>query len=70
MKVVSEVMKAPIPVLDTYLLKPNDFAREPGAAPNFQGIQAMFDVYTAEKMLEKKLDANTLKHPTIVAPIE
>jgi ABC-type nitrate/sulfonate/bicarbonate transport system substrate-binding protein len=70
MKVVSEVMKAPIPVLDTYLLKPNDFAREPGAAPNFQGIQAMFDVYTDAKMLPKKLDASTLKHPKIVAPME
>jgi ABC-type nitrate/sulfonate/bicarbonate transport system substrate-binding protein len=70
MKVVSEVMKAPIPVLDTYLLKPNDFAREPGAAPNFAGIQAMFDVYTDNKMLPKKLDASTLKHPKIVAPME
>ncbi len=70
MKVVSEVMKAPIPVLDTYLLKPNDFAREPGAAPNFEGIQAMFDVYTDNKMLPKKLDASGLKHPKIVAPME
>ena len=63
MKVVSEVMKAPIPVLDTYLLKPNDFAREPGAAPNFAGIQAMFDIYTDNKMISKKLDASTLKNP-------
>jgi hypothetical protein len=57
-------------VLDTYLLKGNDFAREPGAAPNFAAIQAMFDVYTNEKMLSKKLDAGTLKHPSIVAPIQ
>ena len=70
MKVVSEITKAPIPVLDTYLLKGNDFAREPGAAPNFGAIQAMFDVYTEEKMLSKKLDASKLKHPSIVAPIE
>ena len=70
MKVVSEITKAPIPVLDTYLLKGNDFAREPGAAPNFAAIQAMFDVYTSEKMLSKKLDAGSLKHPSIVAPIE
>ena len=70
MKVVSEITKAPIPVLDTYLLKGNDFAREPGAAPNFAAIQAMFDVYTSEKMLTKKLDAGTLKHPSIVAPME
>ena len=70
MKVVSEVMKAPISVLDTYLLKPNDFAREPGAAPNFAGIQAMFDVYTDTGLIDKKLDVNAFKHPTIVAPIE
>jgi ABC-type nitrate/sulfonate/bicarbonate transport system substrate-binding protein len=70
MKVVSEITKAPIAVLDTYLLKGNDFAREPGAAPNFAGIQAMFDVYTNEKMLSKKLDAMQLKHPSIVAPLE
>lgn len=70
LKVVNEVMKAPIPVLDSYLLKQNDFAREPGAAPNFDAIQAMFDVYTDTKMIDKKLDAKTLKHPTIAAPIE
>jgi sulfonate transport system substrate-binding protein len=34
----------PVPVLDAYLLKSNDFAREPGAAPDFAGIQAMLDV--------------------------
>jgi ABC-type nitrate/sulfonate/bicarbonate transport system substrate-binding protein len=70
LKVVSEVMKAPIPVLDSYLLKKNDFAREPGGAPNFAAIQAMFDVYTETKMIDKKLDAKTLRHPTIHAPME
>ena len=70
MKVVSEITKAPVAVLDTYLLKGNDFAREPGAAPNFAAIQAMFDVYTAEKMIPGKLDAMTLRHPTIHAPME
>jgi ABC-type nitrate/sulfonate/bicarbonate transport system substrate-binding protein len=70
LKVVNEVMKAPIPVLDSYLLKSNDFAREPGAAPNFAAIQAMFDVYTETNMIGKKLDAKALKHPTIVAPME
>ena len=70
MKVVSEITKAPVAVLDTYLLKGNDFAREPGAAPNFPAIQAMFDVYTDTKMIDKKLNAMSLKHPTVVAPIE
>ena len=67
---MSEITKAPIAVLVTYLLKSNDFAREPGGAPNFAGIQAMFDVYTDTGMISKKLDASALKHPSVVAPIE
>ena len=70
MKVVNEIMKVPVEVLDTYLLKPNDFAREPGAAPNFAGIQAMLDVYYDTGMIPKKLDVRELRHPNIVAPIE
>ena len=70
LKVVNEVIKAPIPVLETYLLKPNDFAREPGAAPNFAGIQAMFDIYADTGMIARKLDAAQFRHPSIVAPIE
>ncbi|PWB63983.1 MAG: nitrate ABC transporter substrate-binding protein [Bradyrhizobiaceae bacterium] len=70
LKVVSEVIKAPVPVLDTFLLKPNDFAREPGAAPNFAAIQAMLDIYTETGMISKKLDAAKFKHPSIVAPIQ
>jgi ABC-type nitrate/sulfonate/bicarbonate transport system substrate-binding protein len=70
LKVDSEVMKAPTAVLDTFLLKPNDFAREPGAAPNFAGIQAMLDVYAETGMISKKLDASTFKHASIVAPIK
>ena len=70
MKVVSEITKAPIPVLDTYLLKGNVFAREPGAAPNFAGIQAMFDIYADTGMIARKLDAAQFRHPSIVAPLE
>jgi NitT/TauT family transport system substrate-binding protein/sulfonate transport system substrate-binding protein len=70
LKVVNEVMKAPIPVLETYLLKDNDFARDPGAAPNFDAIQKMLDVYTETGMLPKKMDVAQFKHPTIVAPIK
>ena len=68
--VVSEITKVPVRVLDTYLLKSNDFAREPGGAPNFAAIQAMLDVYADTGMINKKLDANQFKHPTIVAPME
>ena len=70
LKVVNEVIKAPIPVLETYLLKPNDFAREPGAAPNFAGIQAMFDIYAESGMIKEKLDVARFRHASVVAPIE
>jgi len=70
LKVVNEVIKAPVEVLDTYLLKPNDFAREPGAAPNFAGIQTMFDIYAESGMIKDKLDVGRFRHASIVAPLE
>jgi ABC-type nitrate/sulfonate/bicarbonate transport system substrate-binding protein len=70
LKVVNEVIKAPIEVLDTYLLKANDFAREPGAAPNFAGIQAMLDIYAETGMIKQKLDVSQFRHQSIVAPLE
>jgi ABC-type nitrate/sulfonate/bicarbonate transport system substrate-binding protein len=70
LKVVNEVMKAPIPVLETYLLKDNDFGRDPGAAPNFPAIQIMYDTFTETGMLPKKMDVSQFKHPTIVAPLK
>jgi ABC-type nitrate/sulfonate/bicarbonate transport system substrate-binding protein len=70
LKVVNEVIKAPVEVLDTYLLKPNDFAREPGAAPNFAGIQAMFDIYAETGMIKQKLDVAQFRHPNLAAPLE
>lgn len=69
LKVVNEVLKAPIPVLETYLLKENDFGRDPGAAPNFEAIQKMLDIYAATGMLPK-LDVAQFKHPSIVAPLQ
>ncbi len=69
LKVVSEVLKAPVPVLDTYLLKDNDFGRDPDAAPNFEAIQKMLDIYAETGMLPK-LDVAQFKHPTIVAPLQ
>jgi len=70
LEVVSEVIKAPVAVLDSYLLKANDFAREKGAAPNFPAIQAMFDIYAETGMIARKLDVSEFRHPSIVAPIE
>ena len=69
LKVVSEQLKAPIPVLETYLLKDNDFGRDPGAAPNFPAMQKMLDIYAETGMLPK-LDVMQFKHPTIVAPLQ
>src|SRR5712691_355071 len=70
LKVVAEVTKASVEVLDTYLLRSNDFAREPGARPNFPAIQAMFDIYAETGMVPEKLDAACFRHPSIVAPLE
>jgi ABC-type nitrate/sulfonate/bicarbonate transport system substrate-binding protein len=70
MKVVSEIMKVPVPVLDTYLLKDNDFARRPDASPDFPAIQAMLDTYFAEGLVTKKLSANDFKSDKVVAPIQ
>lgn len=69
LKVVSEQLKAPIPVLESYLLKENDFGRDPGAAPNFPAMQKMLDIYAETGMLPK-LDVMQFKHPTIVAPLQ
>jgi sulfonate transport system substrate-binding protein len=63
MSVVSEITKVPAAVLDTYLLKPNDFAREEGGAPNFAGIQAMLDVYYDTGMIGRKLDVGPAQTP-------
>src|SRR6201994_1245083 len=68
LKVVNEVLKAPIPVLDTYLLKDNDFGRDPGAAPNFTAIQKMLDIYNEAGMLPK-MDVAQFKGP-VTAPIQ
>ena len=57
-------------MLDTHLLRANDFAREDGAKPHFPAIQAMFDIYAETKMVPEKLDAAKFRHATIVAPIE
>jgi len=70
LKVVNEVIKVPLDVLDTYLMKPNDFARESGAAPNFAAIQAMFDIYAETGMIKEKLDVSRFRRADIVAPLE
>lgn len=70
MKVVSEVMRVPVPVLETYLLKENDFARRPDASPDFPAIQAMLDIYEQTGLVTKKLTATDFRDAKVVAPIE
>jgi ABC-type nitrate/sulfonate/bicarbonate transport system substrate-binding protein len=69
LKVVSEVTRAPVEVLDAYLLKDYDFGRDPGAAPNFTAIQGMLDGYAETGMLARKLDVSAFRNPSLVAPI-
>lgn len=69
LKVVSEITKAPIPVLDSYLLKANDFARDDGGKPNFEAIQSEMDSFTAAGLMSQKLDVNLFRNPAVAAPI-
>lgn len=70
LKIVSEIFKAPPAVFEPFYFKTNDFARDPGAAPNFEGIQTLFTIYAEVGMLPKKLDVKDFRHPTIVAPMK
>jgi len=70
LRVVNEVTRAPIEVLESYLLRPNDFAREDGARPNWEGIQAMLDIYAEAGMVRERLQVQRFRHATIAAPIE
>jgi len=70
LKVVSEVTRAPVPVLDTYLLKGNDFARDPGMAPNFPAIQSLLDSFTQAGLMSQKVDVASFKNGDIHAPIK
>lgn len=70
LKIVSEVFKAPSAVFEPFYFKANDFARDPGAAPNFDGIQQLFDIYAEVGMLPKKLNAADFRNAKIVAPLK
>ena len=51
------------------MLTDRDFGRAEGAAPDFAAIQKLLDLYTDSKMIPKKLDAASFKHPSITAPL-
>lgn len=70
LKIVTEIFKAPAAVFEPFYFKQYDFARDPGAAANYDGIQRLFDIYTETGMLPKKLDVKDFKHPTIAAPLK
>ncbi|MRX50034.1 PhnD/SsuA/transferrin family substrate-binding protein [Paracoccus sp. S-4012] len=69
--VASEVTKAPVEVLEGfYMVEGQDFERNPGAAFDFGVLQTMLDLYHEAGMIPSALDAETFRHPTIVAPLQ
>ncbi|CAH1650138.1 MULTISPECIES: ABC transporter substrate-binding protein [unclassified Chelatococcus] len=80
LKIVTEIFKAPVQVFDPFYFKTRasndaplgsaDFARDPGAAANYDGIQAMFKLYYDVGMLPKQLDVKDFKHAKIFAPLK
>jgi ABC-type nitrate/sulfonate/bicarbonate transport system substrate-binding protein len=70
LKIVSEVTRAPVEALDPYLMKPNDFARNPGAHPDFAAIQTMLDQYTQLGLLSRPLKVSSFRRDDLVAPLQ
>jgi ABC-type nitrate/sulfonate/bicarbonate transport system substrate-binding protein len=54
-KVTAEVTKIPLPLLEKYLMTERDFYRDPNGVPDFAAIQATWDLFYAEKHLDKRL---------------
>ena len=52
------------------MLTERDFGRSEGAAPNFEAIQVLLDVYKETDMIAKKIDVSTFQHPKILAPLK
>jgi sulfonate transport system substrate-binding protein len=70
MKIVSEVTKMPPAVVDSYLLKTNDFVHPVGAAPDFAAIQNLLNSFTASGLMAQKLDVANFRTPGIYAPLK
>lgn len=68
-EIVAKTTRAPAEVLNTYLLKENDFARRPDATPDFEAFQTMFDMYTELGLLSKPLKASDFRRDDITAPV-
>lgn len=68
-KVVSEVTRAPAAALEPYLMKSNDFARDPNARPDFAAIQTMFDQYAELGMLAQPVKVERFRRDDLVAPL-
>jgi len=70
LKVVSEVLEAPIPVLDTYLLKDKiRAANRPAAAAEFPCDPENARHLRRDGMLPRLDRRAVQQHPTIVAPL-
>ncbi len=68
--VAAAVTKLPAAVFESYMLTERDFARSDGAAPIFDAIQVLLDVYKETDMIANKLDVSTFRHPSITAPVK
>lgn len=68
-EIVAATTRAPAEVLQSYLLKENDFARRPDATPDFDAYQAMFDIYTEMGLLSKPVKAADFRRDDITAPV-
>ncbi len=66
LKVVSEVTRAPVDLLDGYLLTDKDFARSADARPDFEAIQQMLDQYQQLGMLPAKVDVAQFRRDDLI----
>lgn len=66
----SEVTRAPVAALDSYLLKDDDVFRDPDMAPSVDAIQGLFEIYAELGLVDSVLDVNDYINPDFVAPLK
>ncbi|MGN6579027.1 MAG: ABC transporter substrate-binding protein [Bordetella sp.] len=70
LKVDAEITHAPVAALQDYLLTDKDFARDPGAHPDFAAIQTMFDEYAKLGLLKHPLKVSDFRRNDLTAPLQ
>jgi len=68
--VSSEVTRAPVALLDKYLLTDKDFARDKDMKPNLDSIQKTWDLYYKAGFLSRPLKIDDFVRKDIIAPIK